>query len=370
MSSPTYCQEADVYGETGLDTDIVQQFGDKTVAEVTTLINGYILDAEKFINDLMNIPEIVHHEYHKGTGETDEFDLGPFDEMGFYDDYSPENNTVRGYACWFGNIRKKVPYPVTADQTESIASTCTTSLCVASNETTIKSAGANALKMIFSGAGYCNYPSTQDLDKNIDIFDFLSFRVYCSNATINITIRLYDKDGNYNYVTFTVDKANKWYIKNFDLRNEFTGAIDWDDIPLYYWEIRVDGACILYMDNWNFNDGWFFTAPQGKLVISRKATEEPPSDGYPFYIDYTYNPMLASIPRNIKQASAKIAGISLLNFMIGRRERDTAFLAEADTLITAPDKETLYHRRSKLSSEKDELLASFGYSYEFGVVGA
>lgn len=365
MSSPTYCTEDDVYNETGMDTTIVQRLGDKTVGEVTILINGFILDVEKVINDLINIPEIIHREYHKGTGETDEFELGAQDETGFYDDYSPANNTVKGYACWFGDVRRKVPYPVTADQTESIASSVSTFLCTATNETTIKTAGANALKMVFSGAGYCRYPSTEDLDVNIDIFDFLSARVYCSSSTVNITFRLYDKDGNYNETVFHVDKSNKWYIRSFDLDSDFSGVIDWEDINLYYWEIRVDGACTLYVDNWNINDEWFFTAPQGKLVVARKASDEPLPEGYPIFIDYTYNPLLSSVPRNIKLATSKMAGIELLNFMIGRRERDVAFLAEADTFITAPDKETLYHRRSKLKSEAEDALASFGYGFEF-----
>jgi hypothetical protein len=278
MSTPTYCDENDVYDESGFDSNIIQTLSGRSVAQVTTLVDKFIVEAEKQINDLLAVPHTVHREFHVGTGEDDEFDLGASDEIGLYTEYDPEDKTVMAYACWFGGIRKKRPYPEDSDQTESIASLCTGTNVTITNDIINEQAGVNCLSMVFSAAGYVRYPSAQNLNKNIDIFHFLSSRVYCSSKTVDITLRLCDKDGNYNYAIFGVDKEDMWYLKHFDLEEEFTGNIDWDDTNLYYWEIHVNGACTLLIDNLNFNHGWFFTAPSGKLVIAHRENEEAPAE--------------------------------------------------------------------------------------------
>ena len=366
----SYCTESDVYNETGMDTTIIQALNSiLDAAAVTALIEGFIADIEEEINDLMNVPVIIHRELHCATGEDDEFDLGSFDELGFYDDYTPAGNMVTGFALWYNNIRKLRPYPeVTADMTESIAASMNGTNCVITDDTTVGLfvAGANSTKLVYNAAGMARYPTAQNLNKNIDIYEFVSKRVRCSSTTVTLTLRLYDKDGNYNSYDFSVDKADIWYIIHQQIDNDVdSGTIDWDDTRLYYWEIWADGACTVYIDNLNFNDGWFFTAPQGKLVIPYRMDEDPAPYGYKFFISYTHNPMLASVPRHIKKATACLAGITLINWCIGRRQRDTAFLLESDTLIRAPDKETMVFTRSYLQKQADRALASFGYSYEF-----
>lgn len=371
----SYCTESDVYGETGMDSAIIQSLGDINAAAVTTLIEGFIDDIEEEINDMMNVPVIIHRELHCATGEDDEFDLGSFDELGFYDDYIPAGNMVTGFALWYNNIRKLRPYPeVTADQTESIAASMTGTNCVITDESTagLFVAGANSTKMVFSAAGMARYPTARNLNKNIDIYEFVSMRFRTDTASVTFTLRLYDSGGvNFNSISFTLARADIWYIIHFSLESDtWTGTIDWDDINMYHWEIWADGACTAYADNFNINDGWFFTAPQAKLVIPHMLTEEPAPYGYKFFISYTHNPMLASVPRHIKKATACLAGITLINWCIGRRQRDTAFLIESDTLMRMPDKETLMFTRSYLQKQADRALASFGYSYEFVPVAA
>ena len=370
MSELGYCTEDDVYAETGLDTAIIQTLGGIAVGAVTTLINNMISDIEEEINDLMNVPAIIHRELHCGTGEDDEFDLGSFDELGFYDDYDPAGNIVTGFAAWFWETRKKRPWPeVTADQTESIAASMTGTNCAIADESTagLFVAGANSTRLIYSAAGMARYPTARNLNKNIDIYEFVSMRFRSTSSAVTFTLRLYDRTGtNYNSIEFTVDRADIWYIIHFSLVSDtWAGLIDWDDTRLYSWEIWADGACTAYVDNFNFNDGWFFTAPQGKLVIPHMISEEPVPEGYPIYISYTYNPMLASVPRHIKKATACLTGVTLINWCIGRRQRNTAFLIQSDTLVRAPDKETLYFTRSYLQKQADKALAAFGYSYEF-----
>jgi hypothetical protein len=372
MSTPTYCDEDDVYHETGLSSAFMTSYSGLNTAAVTALINGYIVTMEKKINNLLGIPHVLHREHHKGTGETDEWDLGSEDEEGFFSDYNAEDNVTAGYAAYFGSIRMKLPYPKTGDQTEDLALSCFPSNCTLEDDDDVGdfTAGSNSLHATFSAAGYFRYPSSADLNKNIDIFEFLSFRVRCSSSTVKLTLRLYDLAGNYNYKEFYVDKANVWYIKNFDLDEDFTGNIDWDDDPLYYWELHVDGACQVWLDNLNFNDEWFLTIPQGKFVVAHKETDEPPDDGFPFYVTYGLNPFLSDVPDDISKATAKLAGIELLNYCIGIRQRDTAFLIEGSTMIPVPDKETLYGARTKLQQEADGLLSAYGYGWEFRPVEA
>lgn len=364
-----YCTEDDVYGATGLDTTIVQRLSGLGAAAVTTLIGGFITEAQNYVDEMLGIPTVVHMECHVGDGEKDEFDLGAEDELGFYNLYTPEDNTVMGYAAWLGGEKRIRPYPTDSDQTESIASSCAGLNATITNDTSVVGAGSNSTKTVFSAAGYVEYPSTQDLNKNIDVFTYLSMRVRCSSATVIITVRLYDKDGNYNYISFSVDKANKMYVRSFDL-DDFTGAIDWDDTSLYYWRVYVDGACDLYLDNLNFNDEWFITAPQDKLVIAHSDGDEPPPYGFSMAISYSVNPFLSAVPANIKTATENWAGVKLVDYMIGRRQRDTAFLVEGATLITNIDKETLYHTRSRLITEAKRAMSAYGYGFEFVPVQA
>jgi hypothetical protein len=383
----SYSTESDVYDETGLTSAWTQQLTGKNAADVTTLINNFIADADDKINKRIGIPITVHRELHKGTGEDDEFDLCAEDEFGFFEEYDPANNTVEAFACYFDCKRKKRPYPKDCDQTESIASACAVSNAAVTDETTIVACGSNSLRAVFSAAGWVRYPdisSQSVLNKNIDIFDFVSFRIRCSSAAVNLTLRLYDRDGNYCSVTFAVDRADNWFVMHFDIDSDFTYpvAFDWDDTKLWYWELHADGACTVYFDNLNFNDEWFITAPQGKFCIahridylqsaggSRAQGEEPPPDGYEFYVTYSVNPFLSSVPQCIAEASAKLAGVKLIDHLIGVRERNTAFLVEGDTLITAPDRETMYHTRSRLISEAKQCIADYGYGFEFTPVDA
>jgi len=176
-------------------------------------------------------------------------------------------------------------------------------------------------------------------------------------------IRLYDAAGNYNTATYTISKKNHWYLVMLHLDDDFTTTIDWDDEPLYWLEIEVDQACILYFDNACFNDEWAYTAPEGKLVIMRKSANEPPHDGYPFYVTYRYDPFKVTVPENIKNATARLAGVRLIDHLIGVREGAIGFEFEGDTLLPLPDKETLYKRKGSLMALAKQDLAVYGYGW-------
>lgn len=440
MPTPVYCNENNVYDECGMDAQIVKDMSGKNDAQVTSLINGYIVSVEGKINDRLGIPITQHRELHRGTGEDDEFQLGCEDELGFFT-VDVAMKVLKAYACYFSRRRMKLPYPKECDLCEKaydwsgVVSNCTvtdddgsaltadasegaSSIAVASGAifeegdrilvkdgnnseyvvvksvdgntvtitgelrhsyTTAASAkaigpvicGDKTVKLTFSAAGYARYPRTSDnryINKNIDIFDFVSLRVKCDNAAAVITIKLYDKDGNCNPATFSVDKANVWYFRSFDIDNDFTGSIDWDDTYLYYVEVAADRACAVWIDNLNFNDEWSITHPKGVLCVSRKYTDEPKSSGYQLYVTYTYNPYLHVIPYNLKEAAAKLAAVKLLDFLTGIRQRDIAFSGLGDTMVTRPDRDQLYYTRKRLLQEAEQCLADIGYGWEFVAV--
>lgn len=368
MSSPTYCTESDVYEATGLNTDLVQNQSGKNQSEVTTLINSYILDAETDIKNGVGVPITMRTEKHLGDGEKSEFQLGPEDEEFF--DYETEDCVEDVKAVYFTNERKKLPYPKNCDDfSESETPDYAVSNCTVTGEDTIKQHGDYAVKMVFSSAGYARYPSGLNLARNIDIFGYVAFWFRSSNAGVTFTLRLYDKDGNCNTQSFSVDVADIWYIIWIKI-DSMTGSVDWETTRCYYFDIYANGACTAYMDNFAFNDGWIYTAPSGLLCIhvASNASEEPPSEGYVFKVTYRYDPFKASVPRNIKIAAACIAGVALVDYLRGIRYSDTAFRSRGNTGLPRPDKEALIGTRTKLIEKAKEKIAEFGYVGSYGVV--
>ncbi len=434
-----FCTEEDVYLATGMDSATIQAVSELSAAQVTTMINRFIEQASRQVSDKLRIPETIHKEFHKGTGEDDEFTLGPEDEHAFFSDYNPLNTTVEGYSCYFGRIRKKLPFPRNADMCElsqlfggtativdddgdiltinadQFAYTLTVadasafnindyvrirdnnneeynqveSVNLTTNVITLNKplkenyltadnaiiigpikSGQRTIHATYTADQFIRYPAAQNLNKNIDIYDFVSFRLRSSSSTVTFTLRLYDKDGNFNSVTFSVDVSDIWYMFHYRLDQFTTGTIDWSDIKCYYWELYADGVCVIDIDNFNFNDEWFVTAPQGQLVISYIMSNNPIGSGYPLYITYGLNPFNVRAPWEIEQATAKLAGYKLISWLIGVRQRETAFLVEGDTMIRVPDKETLYHTLSRLKMDANNLLKDYGFGYEFTPVRA
>lgn len=367
---PKYANEQDVYDATGFTSAMIQRVTEKESSEVTDLVNGMLLSAESKVKELLHIPYVKHMERHLGTGEDDEFDLGPEDEE-FYVDYDPSDRVEKVFACYFGDYRKKKPLPKDCDtysDDKSLWDTSSGSRVAPSNEATIKKAGDYSMSFVLTANQYGRHPRVSTgyyIDRNIDIFDFICLRVRSNTANVKITIKLYDSEDNYNYAEYTIKKANHWYTVMLHLDDDFTDTVDWDDNNLYYFDIQVDKACTLYVDNINFNDEWFFTAPSGKLVIARKSTNEPPSLNYPFYVTYTYDPFEIDVPECLKEAVAQFAGAKLIDHLIGIRQQTTGFEYESDTLLPIPDRETLYKRRGSLIALAKENLASIGYGFTF-----
>ena len=82
-------------------------------------------------------------------------------------------------------------------------------------------------------------------------------------------------------------------------------------------------------------------------------------------VTYGFDPYANDTPAEIVLASAKRAGILLLEYLIGCRARITAFTQTSDGLENLPDRETLEFRRAELQRQVEGILAGIGFkTYE------
>lgn len=370
----SYTSESEVENATGIYSALTQRVTKKSASEVTTLINGFITKATKEIRDRLRLPIVVAREYHKGDGEKNIFDLKCISEENWFE-YDPENNLEAVKAVWFSEQRKHMPYPEDCEQgTENNSSDYGTSNVTVSDEETIVKAGSYSLKAIFSASGYIEYPSAKNLNKNIDIHKYNSFWLRTNNKDTVFTLRLYDKNNNYNSYEFTLDKADIWYDVHLKIDDFDNSTVDWEDTKLYYWRLYANGACTIYLDNFNFNNGWMFTAPEGLFIVcidSDNAGDEPPATGYPFWVTYTYDPFKSSTPANIDEATACLAGIRLIDHLRGKKSAELLFDLKIDPDIvdvSASSPGGMLGIRTKLEERAEKLLAGYGYQGSYGVI--
>jgi len=338
-----YTTEDGVYSRTGFNSSSIQVVTEKSEAEVTILVDGFISDAQEDIRSEIGYPIVINEERHYGDGNKNIFDLGPeddaFAEEGNYD---PENNVIEVYNAWFGSFKKKKPYPENCELgTEDLASSWSGNSTI-TEDTTHQVHGSNCIKVVFDSSNqYAQYPdgsTTVYLDKIVDTWSDLFFYVKATNASATFTIRLYDKDGNYAEETFTLRQANVGQYIWLDL-DSFDTVLDWDDVRVQYIRIYSDTACTIYLDNVCFSDSWAFSAPSGKFHVSvadNISSERSPSGGFPFFVTYSYDPFLASVPRNIKGAAECLAGVYLITHLRGTKYQELDFevwneTMEADT---------------------------------------
>jgi hypothetical protein len=191
-----YTTEASVYSRTGLSSAGIQKVSGKSLADVSTLIEGYISDAEKQIKEDIEYPIRIKQELHYGDGSKRWFELGPEDDPYAEEgDYDPEDGLLEVYSAWFGRAKMKKPYPEDCDTFTNGVASISNSNATVTAETTIKVCGDDSIKAVFSAAGYIQYPSTAYLDKDIDAFSDVFFWFRTTNRSITFTLRLYDKDG-------------------------------------------------------------------------------------------------------------------------------------------------------------------------------
>ena len=75
-----YTTETAVYDRTGFNSSTIVTLSGKSTADVTTLVNGYIADAQDRIRLDIEYPIQIRNERHLGNGYKKDFDLGPEDD--------------------------------------------------------------------------------------------------------------------------------------------------------------------------------------------------------------------------------------------------------------------------------------------------
>lgn len=347
--------------------------GDMSDADVEEMIEEFIEEADEEIQEELDIPMEVMMEVHIADGETSDFLLGPLDEEHWCGN-TIENNLEEVIHVYFGGdepkYRKFHPFPTDCDGEYTETSphagewNTTVSNCTASLETTTVKCGDASIKFVFTNAGYSRF--IMDNSKNINAFDYVAFAFYSSLTTPTFTLKLYNEDGDCDTQTFTVTRSGVWniiWIKIADM----TGSVDWDTDKLYEIELYSDSAVTCYMDMLNFNDGYCWAAPQGYLYIheAENAGETPYTEGYKFYVTYTYDPYLTNTPKLVRRASKYFAGADLVEHLVGLRQSQTGFESQGESGVTIPDKETLIYNKGKLRMKGEEALRAIGYGWNF-----
>lgn len=374
-----YTDEQGVYDTTGFSSDIIQELSGLSAADVTTLVGGWIADATEDIEEDIRLPYIIRKELHLGDGDNNQFDLGPYDDLhATIGDYDPADCLSKVHEVWFGSNKMKRPYPLDCELGTDIAtptsSGWTYSAATVTAESTIKAAGSYSVKAVFSGAGYIEYHSSHNLEKNIDMYSDVFFWLRISSTSAVVTLRLYDKDGNYTEETVSSRQASvgQYHWIDIDTMTDGLGDIDWDDDLLQYYRVYVSGACTLYLDNLCFADNWAFTAPVGILhtsVADNISGESPPSEGYPIYATYSYDPFLASTPSNIKEACEWLSGIKAIEYLRGIKYSETDFRLKTDSMEpdTPMQKSGVLGLRDKWLQNYERCLKNYGGG-SYGVV--
>jgi len=364
-----YSTEADVYKATGMKTEIVQKLSGWNAEQVTAFINDRISKADKMVKNELGVPASIRKEYHMFQFD-DSIELGPHeDKLGFYDAYNPLNCVESVYAIYGINGRIKLPYPKNCDSlTEDITDMQAGANCTLSKETTLFKCGTASIKAIFTAAGTFYFSKNQNMNKNIESWNYIGFWFRTTDKTATFTLKIFDIDGNFISKTFTCRHNDTWEIIKL-YKNDFTNFAEYifdKDRLMQYIQIETSKICTIYFDNFNFNDGLFWTYPEGLIVWSVPSTISD-SGNMELYVTYSFDPYKLNTPEDINLASAKKAGILLLEFLIGCRQRITAFTQTSDALENIPDRETLEFRRAELQRQVEGILAGIGFKTYSGM---
>lgn len=370
-----YSNESGVYNTTGFSSDIIQKLASISPSEVTTLVSGWISDAEAQIKMDIDIPYVIREELHLGDGENNYFELGPRDESyGIIGaDYDPTNCVEKVYDVKFHRVRMKKPYPEDCElgTEQSTTTNWTSSSCTVSSDLTSKVAGSYCIKGIFTGSGYMQYQST--LDKIIDQFTDIFFWFKASTKSVTFKIQIFDENGNYAEETITPRQANVGQYFWIDIDTmDLVGSVDWDSYRVQYYRITASGACTVYVDNLCFADSWAFTAPLGYVhtsVADNISSETPPSENYPFYVTYEFDPFKASVPTVIRKACEWLVGVFIIDYLRGIKYMETDFRLFGDTIEpdTPMQKSGMLGIRTKFLDNYETCLKRYG-GESYGVV--
>jgi len=106
---------------------------------------------------------------------------------------------------------------------------------------------------------------------------------------------------------------------------------------------------------------WVHTAASDYVLFSGVSLV----DGDMVNVTYTYDPYAITVPVNIEEATACLAGIKLLDMLRGIRQVDTDFDSQSESGVSNPTRDILTVTRSQLKQRYRDALASEGYGFNF-----
>ena len=370
-----YSTESGVYDFSGLSSSLVQGVTGKTEAQVSTLVTSLIAKADQRVKKWIRVPIVVRRERHVADGEKRIFELGPEDtELELYD-YTSQQGVEEVFAVYEEGKRLKHNYPKDCDFCENNSSDWTGSNCTitdVANSVASLNVGDYHLQGVFSAAGYMEHPDSQDLNKNIHAWDYITLILQTDDASVTFTLRLYDIDGNANYYEFTLPKADRRYCVSV-LLDGFSGSVSWEDTPMYYFRLYASAACTVKLDGLCFNNGYVWTYPYGELIhvetpdiTTREGDDGVLGDGTKLHVTYSFDPFKQSTPANIESASARLAGAFLWDYLTGYVLADSKLRLSGETLEPMPPRDVMLVMKKRLIEEAKQDVAEYGFGYVGG----
>jgi len=364
-----YSSSADVLEATGFSVDFLKSIGNLTDNQVESLISNYISRADERIRRMLGIPVTVRKEGHEFFNNP-VVQLGPEreDPFEFFGAYNPTNRVVEVYAIYYNNYRTKIPYPKDWDQfTEDTTGWGTENGTIAKDTSDFK-CGTASLKATITGSqgGSIYYPSTKNLHKRIYPWFYAGFWFKTDNKDALFDFRIVRDTGSYYHNTFKVSNEDTWETVQLSIRRfQFVNVggegeqapFNWILIYTEWFQIVADRPCNFWIDNFSFNDGFFATYPSGEICWNMP-------EWFPtgrITVTYSYDPFLDSVPPALEEASSKLAGVLLFDWVIGKRQMAIAFSQLSDSLAEVPDRETLENTRRRLETEAMAALESLGF---------
>ena len=348
MSS--YCTVSDVRLYSYLEAD------DVTNAELETLIS----DASAEIDEICGNPREVRHQIHDGDLKTTRFRIGGRTNP-------PKTVTEilrlvkRSKSASEGLETSEFDptYPRDTDEWTGDYTLWTASNSTLTDDTTYYKNDTSSIKVVIaSGTGRATYPTTQDINIDIDDWNYLFFN-YRSSVTSAITVKVHEDASNYRTYTFTPAYANSWQWKFIDMDADSTMVETGDPDTINYIVFEYTGALTLYVDGLCLSDGY--------------GVENPASDyGYiifetapvGFSISYFFD-VFTPVPIGIKMACANITASYAFNRLSGRRLKETSVQLQITTMDAFEDRfrglagQAYRHRQTAM-----DLLKKFGFDFQ------
>ena len=178
-----YTTEAGVYQTTQFSSALIQDVLEMDSTAVTTYVTAAIVKAQAKIKEDINLPYVVRDQLVLGSGYDNKFYLGEVDDPhANWQTDSVEDNLDAVKRVKFSGQRRVLPYPTDCDVYTDYATPTddgwSGSNATITSDTVVTGSGTYSVKVVFSAAGYVQFPSNNYFNKIINQYsdNFFWFR--------------------------------------------------------------------------------------------------------------------------------------------------------------------------------------------------